>query len=73
MLKKNLTSLYGKGLGGTRDTRNICKDNESNLQQADSQHQIQWRETQSDFTKIRNKTSLSTLSIAVQYSIQSSN
>ena len=52
-----------KGLGETRDTRNMSKHNKSNIQQVDSQHQIEWRETQSNSTKIRNKTRLSTLSI----------
>ena len=30
------------------DTRNISKHNKSNIQQAKSQYQIKWRETQSN-------------------------
>lgn len=30
-------------LGEIRNTRNLSKDNKSNLQQGDSQHQIKWK------------------------------
>ena len=42
--------------------------NKGNMQQANSQHQTKWRETQRDPTEIRNKTRLSTLSPSIQYS-----
>ena len=66
-IRQNLTPL-----GEIRDTRNVSKHNKSNIQQADSQHQIKWRKTQSDSTKVRNKTRLSTLSIFIQHSSWSS-
>ena len=44
----------------------IPKHDKGNIQQANSQHQIKERDTQSDPTKISNKTRLSTLSISVQ-------
>ena len=47
---------------------NIIK---SNLQQANSHHQIKWRETQNDFSKISNNTKLSTLSLFLQHSFWS--
>ena len=61
------TSLYNKGHGESRYTRNIPKHNKDNIQQANSQHQTKWRETQRDPTEIRNQTRLSTLSIFIQY------
>ena len=57
-----------KGLGEIMDIKNISKRNKSNIQQADSQQQIKWREAQSDSTKIRNKTRLSVYSLHI-YSI----
>ena len=48
MMKKHSTKpmpLHDKGLRKIRDTRNISKHNESNIQQADSQHQIKWRKS----------------------------
>ena len=57
-----------KVLERVRDTRNIPKHNEGNIQQVNSQHQTKWKETQSDPTENRNKTRLSTLSISIQYS-----
>ena len=71
MLKKplkNLTPLYDKDLGGIRDAKNMPIYYKGNIQQADSQHQIKWRETQSNYTKIRDKIRLSTLSKSTQYS-----
>ena len=49
MLKKHSTKsniLYDQGIGEIRDIRNVFKHNKSNIQQADSQYQIKWRETQ---------------------------
>ena len=69
MLKKHSiipTSLHDKGLGEIRDKRNIIKNNKSKTQQADSQHQTKWRETQSDPSKEQEKTF--TLSISIQHS-----
>ena len=54
MLKRpstNPTPLHDKGLGAIKNIRNISKHNTSNIQQANNQHQIKWRETQSDYTK----------------------
>jgi hypothetical protein len=34
-----------KRIGETRNSRSISKYNESNIQQANSQHQTKWRET----------------------------
>ena len=59
------------GLGESRDTRhtrNIPKHGKCNIQQANSPNQSKWGEAQSDPTEIRNKTSLSTLSISIQHS-----
>ena len=41
----NKTQLHYKSLGEIRDTRHISKHSKGNVQQADSQHQIKWRET----------------------------
>ena len=49
--------IQDKNLGESKDTRNIPKHNKGNIQQAKSQHQSKWRETHSDPTEIRNKTS----------------
>ena len=65
---KNTTSLHDKGLGESRDTRNIPKHNKGNIQQANRQHQTKWRDTHSDPTEITNKIRLFTLSILIQYS-----
>ena len=46
------------------DTRNIPKYNKSNIQQVESQHQIKWRETQRNSTKIRNRTRLYLFNVA---------
>ena len=40
---KNPTFLHDKDLGEINDTRNIPKHNKSNRQQANSKHQIKWR------------------------------
>ena len=69
---KNPAFLHDEGLGKNRNTGNISKHNKGNIQQVNSQHQTKWRETQRDPTEIRNKATLSILSIAIQYSIQSS-
>jgi hypothetical protein len=54
---KNTTSFLDKSPGEIRDIRQIPKHNKSNLSQAYSQHhQIKDRGTQSNSTKIRNKT-----------------
>ena len=55
-----------KGFRESKDTRNIFKCNKGNIQQANSQHQTEWREAQSDPTEIRNQTRLFTLSISIQ-------
>ena len=58
-VEKNLwqkpTPLSDKDLGEIRDKRKTLKHNKGNLQQANSQHQIKWRESKSNFTKIRDK------------------
>lgn len=64
---KNPTPLHDKSSGEIRDSKNIPK-HKSNLEQAHSQHQIKWKETQSNSSKIRNNLRLSSLSIATQYS-----
>jgi hypothetical protein len=46
----------------------IHECNKGNTQQVECQHQNKWREIQNNYTKIKNKTSLSTLSIIIQYS-----
>ena len=63
---KNQKPLHDKGVGEIRDTRNISKHNKSNIQPADSQYQIKWKDTLSDPTKIKNKKRLSTLYISIQ-------
>ena len=65
---KNQKPLHVKGLGEIRDKRNITKPNKSNIQKGNTQHQTEWRETQINYFKIRNKTWLSTLSISIQHS-----
>ena len=62
LTKSNTASLY-KVLEEIRDIRDIPKHNKGNIQQDNIQHQTKWRETQSNSTKIRNKTRLSTLHI----------
>ena len=55
MLKKPLTKSNTpscKGHGDIKDTRNISKHNKINLQQADSHHQIKWREIPLKFKAI---------------------
>ena len=59
--------IHDKSPGEIRDTRDLPEHNKGNLQQAYRQHQITWRETQSNSTKIRNKTMLYTISILIQY------
>ena len=66
-LRQNLTPLHDKGIGEMRDKRNIPKHNKGNIQQTNSQHHTKWRETQSDPIKVRNKTSLPTLFVSIQY------
>jgi hypothetical protein len=62
---KSPTPLHDKNLGEIRDARDITKHNKGNSQQAYSQHRIKWGETQSNSTKTRNKTKLSSLPIAI--------
>ena len=69
---RKANTFYDKSLGEISDTKNIPQQSEGNLLQSDSQHQIKWVETQSNFTKIRDKTRLSTLSLSIQYSTLSS-
>lgn len=57
-LWQNRTHLHDKSLGEIRNTGHTPKHRKGNLQQAYSQHQIKWRGTQSNSTKIRNKTRL---------------
>lgn len=69
MLKKLLTkSLHNKSLGEIRHTEHIPKHNKGNTQQFDSQHQTRWKETKSNYNKIREKARLPSLSIPIQYS-----
>jgi hypothetical protein len=49
-------------------TSDLPKHNKGRLEQVYSQHQIKRRENQSNSTKIRNMTRLSTLTISIQYS-----
>ena len=42
---KNSTPLHVKSLGEIKKIHLIIKHNKSNIQQANSQHQIKWRET----------------------------
>jgi hypothetical protein len=65
---KNPTPLYDKSLREINDKMDIPRHNKSNLQQAYSHHQNKWSKIQSNYTKIRNKTRMSTLSISIQYS-----
>jgi hypothetical protein len=55
-----------KSHGEIRNSWYIHKHNKSNIQQTNSQHQIKWRETRSNPTKIQNKIRLSTLSLFIQ-------
>ena len=57
-----------KIFGEIRNTRDIPKCSKDNIQQANSQHQIKWREDQSNSTKIMNKTRLFILySYSIEY------
>ena len=67
-VNKIIHDLHDKGLGEISDMRNTSKHNKNNTQQDKIQHQVKWKETQNDSTKIRNKIRLSTLSISIQYS-----
>jgi hypothetical protein len=58
------TTLHIKSHGDSRDTRHIPKHNKGNIQ-ANSQHQIQWKETLSNSTKIRYMIKMSTLSLSL--------
>lgn len=51
----NSTALEDKSLGYNRDTKNIPKHNKGNLEHTYSQHQIIWRDTLSNFTKLKKK------------------
>ena len=51
---KNPTSLYNKNHEEIRGTRDILQHNKGNLQQSHSQHQLKWRETQSNSATVRN-------------------
>jgi hypothetical protein len=42
--KKNQTPLHDKSLGESKDTRCIDKQSKGDIYQANSQHQIKWRE-----------------------------
>ena len=45
MLKKQYeVCLHDKGVGELKDTRDVSKQNKSNIIEAKSQHQIIWRE-----------------------------
>lgn len=47
--------------------KDMTRYNKGNIQQSDRQHQIKWRDTSCNSTKINYKTSLSTLSLSIQY------
>jgi hypothetical protein len=57
----NLKPLHDKSLEEIRDTRNILIPNKGNIQQANSQHQINGEKLKRNSTKIRKRTRLSTL------------
>ena len=63
---KNATLLRYKSPSEARDTKGILQHNKGNLFQVHRQ-QLKWRETQSNFTKFREKDKDS-LSIPNQYS-----
>jgi len=67
----NTTPLHVKSIGEIRNLRLIPNRNKSNLLQTDSQYWINWRDTWSNLTKIRDKTRMHTLHIYIQ-STQSS-
>lgn len=60
-LDKIPTPVHYKSPGEMRDTRDIPQHNKDTLQEAYGQHLFNWRETQSNSTKIWNKTRLSIL------------
>ena len=62
------TTLHVKSLRKIRNLRNIPKCNKINIQQAHSQHQIKLTETWSNYTNIKDKTKLPTLSLSIEYS-----
>ena len=66
-IRQNPPPLHDKNLLEIKDTKNIPKHNKSNIQQADSQCQIKWREIQGYSAKIR-KVRLSTLFLSIQRS-----
>ena len=56
-----------KVLGESRDMRNIPRHNKGNIQQANSQHQTKYRETENDPID-QEQDKVSTLTISVQNS-----
>lgn len=67
VLWQNLASIHDKSTGEIRTTREIPLHYKGNLQQSCSQHQLKWNKTQSNSTKTRDRTRLSTLSTPIQY------
>jgi hypothetical protein len=63
-IEKNLLPFHFKSLGESMDTRGISKDNQSNIQKANS-HTLKLN-GQKRKGKIRDKTRLSTLPISLQ-------
>lgn len=61
-------SFMMKVLEKFRDIKGLFEHNKGKLEKTHSQHQIRWTETQSNSTKIWNKTVFSTLCISIQYS-----
>jgi hypothetical protein len=68
---QNTTPLHVKSIIKIRKSRPIPKHNKSNLLQSNSQYQFKVRHIWSNPITIKGKTSLNTLPISIQYSIQS--
>ena len=70
---ENPKPFHVKSLKEIIDTRILPKHNKGNIQQADSKHEIKWRETiplmeRSNSSKIRDQLRLPSLSVCLQYS-----
>jgi hypothetical protein len=68
----NTTYPHVKSVGEVRNSMSIIKCNKNNIHERNSQHKTNWKVTQSNPIKIRNKTRLPMLFLSIQFSTQSS-
>ena len=69
--QQNLTPIYDKNPPESRHRVNLPQHNKGHIWQTHSQHCSQWWKTETVSTKIRNKTSLPTLTTIIQHSFGS--